>query len=330
MTRPEDGIERPILVFGMPRSGTTWIGKIFDSHPDTLYRHEPDSYRCLSGVPLLPSIGDAEMYAEIVRDYIRAVPSMCTTRTCGKRPLFKKSYESEAVRQWAHLSLLIARVGERFVANFPVMGMTGHVGVNGRLVWKSIESLGRLGVLLETLGSARGIHIVRHPCGYIASVLRGEASRKFTDSRPSGDDYGILSQLMETDQARRRGLSIHELKYMEPIERLAWRWLLFNEKAMEEAERSGRSMVVRYEDVCVQPEQTVRALFRFADLEWSPETTKFLRSSTAKDKGAYYSIVKDPLHAANKWKEELESKAIDKILGITQMSKVGNLYRDPR
>jgi hypothetical protein len=34
-----------ILVFGLPRSGTTWLGKIFDSHPETLYRHEPDSWQ---------------------------------------------------------------------------------------------------------------------------------------------------------------------------------------------------------------------------------------------------------------------------------------------
>ncbi len=32
----------PILVVGAPRSGTTWLAKIIDSHPDVLYRHEPD------------------------------------------------------------------------------------------------------------------------------------------------------------------------------------------------------------------------------------------------------------------------------------------------
>ena len=31
-----------ILILGSPRSGTTWLAKIFDSHPDILYRHEPD------------------------------------------------------------------------------------------------------------------------------------------------------------------------------------------------------------------------------------------------------------------------------------------------
>ena len=32
----------PILLFGAPRSGTSWLGRILDSHPDTLMRHEPD------------------------------------------------------------------------------------------------------------------------------------------------------------------------------------------------------------------------------------------------------------------------------------------------
>jgi hypothetical protein len=32
-----------LLLFGMPRSGTTWLAKIIDSHPDIIYRHEPDS-----------------------------------------------------------------------------------------------------------------------------------------------------------------------------------------------------------------------------------------------------------------------------------------------
>src|ERR1700712_4231116 len=31
-----------IFIFSSPRSGSTWLAKAFDSHPDTLYLHEPD------------------------------------------------------------------------------------------------------------------------------------------------------------------------------------------------------------------------------------------------------------------------------------------------
>ena len=32
-----------LMIAGMPRSGSTWVGNIFDSHPQTIYIHEPDS-----------------------------------------------------------------------------------------------------------------------------------------------------------------------------------------------------------------------------------------------------------------------------------------------
>ena len=41
---------KPSLLFGMPRPGTPWLGKVFDSQPATLYRHEPDSGGALDGV----------------------------------------------------------------------------------------------------------------------------------------------------------------------------------------------------------------------------------------------------------------------------------------
>ena len=40
--RASDGTERVVFVLGGARSGTTWLAKILDSHPDVLYRHEPD------------------------------------------------------------------------------------------------------------------------------------------------------------------------------------------------------------------------------------------------------------------------------------------------
>jgi len=59
---------RIILVFGMPRSGTTWLGKIFDSHMDLIYLHEPDSEIKLKGIPLLVRSNCYSKYQNIVKD----------------------------------------------------------------------------------------------------------------------------------------------------------------------------------------------------------------------------------------------------------------------
>ena len=64
-------IKHPIiLLFGMPRSGTTWIGKIFDSHMRTLYRHEPDTWNKIKEIPLLENSECSAKYADFINGYV--------------------------------------------------------------------------------------------------------------------------------------------------------------------------------------------------------------------------------------------------------------------
>ena len=59
-----------ILLFGMPRSGTTWIGKIFDSHIETLYRHEPDTWKKIKEIPFLEKVESYNQYCMFINDYV--------------------------------------------------------------------------------------------------------------------------------------------------------------------------------------------------------------------------------------------------------------------
>src|SRR5690349_8179034 len=68
-----------ILGLGFPRFGTTWLAKIFDSHPDVLYRHEPDE---LTGPD--PSLAPAGQ--------IRTWLLQRSPRAAAKRPNFPKSW----------------------------------------------------------------------------------------------------------------------------------------------------------------------------------------------------------------------------------------------
>jgi hypothetical protein len=63
-----------ILLFGLPRSGTSWVGKIFDSHPSTIYRHEPDSRGALNDVALLPAPSEIDCFLPAARRFVGNLP----------------------------------------------------------------------------------------------------------------------------------------------------------------------------------------------------------------------------------------------------------------
>ena len=319
---------RCILVFGMPRSGTTWVGKLFDSHPDTLYRHEPDSVRRLS-LPLFPDKTDAAQYRRELERFVASLPYLRSPKVVGKQPLFPKSYHSAAALFAYRASVAVAKAASHVKWNFPAP-FRPTAGGRGAvcLVWKSIESPGRLGVCLEALPGARAINLLRHPCGYVASVLRGEAEQRFGDLIPSGEDLWLLKMLLATPTAKRHGLTLDDLKRLTPEERLAWRWVLTQEKILADVEQTARVLTLRYEDVCAEPCAATRRMFAFAGLGWQSQTEKFVRASTQAADTDYYSVFKHSQASAERWRSELAPEVIERILRILRASRLHRFYSE--
>lgn len=318
-----------IILLGMPRSGTTWLGKLFDSHPDTYYLHEPDSYRPFSGIPLLVNPEERAGRRQELKDFVGTLLGSHSTKVCGSLPVFRKRYLSSFHYTWRRSAVLAAKFGAKIFGEFPVLdGIRTCPDKPMTLVWKSIESVGRAGFLASALPDARLIFEIRHPCGYIASIKRGERQGRFSAEDSISNDFGLMQLLLDTQTAHKRQLSMEDLKSSHPIERLAWQWLLFNEKALEELEMLKNAMIVRYEDLCVQPVGVTRRLFEFAGLPWDRQTEDFLQNSTSDEKKDYYSVFKNPERAANKWKEELASGEIEMVRNIVASSRAGALYFD--
>ena len=317
----------PILLFGMPRSGTTWIGKIFDSHPETLYRHEPDSWGRLNFLPLMAPLDQTEAYASGIRDFFDRLPYMNLTKVVASTPIFPKKYYSPLRYQLFRFNVFAAKALAKIAGEQPAPSWIRKQDIPRiRVVWKSIESLGRLGVIERALQPCFGIHITRHPCGYVASVLRGESQQRFTSDTSASEDLELLAMCMNTAAAREYGLSMEMLRALHPVERLAWRWVLFNAKAMEDIAGEPNCMSLRYEDLCRDPVGVAKQLFEFTNLSWNNQTERFVSQSTAKDVGRYYSVVKDPMKAATKWKKELSASDIDRIYAVIAKTHLSELY----
>lgn len=319
-----------ILLFGMPRSGTTWLGKIFDSHPDTLYRHEPDSRGTLNTLPLFASAGDAENYRAFLEKYVERLPAIRDEKVSASLPIFAKRYYAPPQLALRKMLVFGTKAASRFFGALPVpdtVDVARHPGVS--VVWKSIESLGRLGVLARVFPDARCAIIFRHPCGYVASVLRGEARRKFEGGTPSSEDWGVYGMLLELAVARERGLDMHTVRAMASVERLALKWALYYEHALAETDGMENVIAVRYEDFCERPQEETQKAFRHCRLSWTPNTEHFIGSSTARENNEYYSVFKDPKAAAQKWKKELATPDIERIMGVTSRFKSGEQYGKP-
>ena len=316
-----------VLLVGLPRSGTTWVGKILDSHPDTLYRHEPDRGRALRDVPIHAPPEPTPAYRDRIQGFLHGLPDSRDPRVCGKLPLFPKRY-LPGWRFAVFRSSVYLDKATRGRLPWPVVQPVG--GANGApvMVWKSIESTGRAGLIARCDTRLRVIHLLRHPCGQIASVLRGEATGQFSDDCPSSQDWHLFAMLCETPQAQRHGLTLERLQSMDAISRLAWRWVLFNEKAMDELNGLDNACTVRYEDICLDPLPEARRMIEFAGMDWEPAMEAFLGSSVSADGDAYYSVYRDAAREVDRWRERLEAGQIERIRQVVEHTGPGALYRE--
>ncbi len=320
-----------LLLFGMPRSGTTWVGKIFDSHPDVLYLHEPDTETNIKSVPRLVTSDSYSQYKELIYQYSSSFLDRCVIRINGKTPFFNKSYISSHKYAFFKLNLIIAKILGKINFFIPIWNPFKSNTVNDFLViWKSIESCGRIGLIIDALpAECKAIYVVRHPCGQIASVINGEKSGRFSSKVSNAEDYCLFESLLHSNYAIQNNLTIEKIKAMKPVERLAIRWVLYNEQALEDIENSGKkAMIIRYEDICIDTIEETKKLFEFANLNWGSQTKKFIEKSTLGNSAGYYSVYKDPKIAMSKWKSSLTNDEIIMIKNTVSKSKAGALFAE--
>jgi hypothetical protein len=318
-----------LLVVGSARSGTTWLGKIFDSHPHVIYRHEPDSVHKTTAIPRFDGRPYNPDHLEWARTYLLALREVRTIKVVGVLPIFAKSYFTKPALalHWSIISSL--KLGERL----PIIGtklrklnipnfhssdqQTSHV-------IKSIDALGRVGLFMAACPWLRTVLIVRHPCGHVASFLRGIRTKKFESDAPIIEEMGLYKLLAETRQARDLGIDFAAFRAMQPIERLTWHWAINNTIAMEALSGSPRGRIIRYEDLCENSKHISQSLFDFVELDWNSQTEKFVNASTEfSGVEGYYGVFRDSKKSPHKWHQELKQKDTDKILRIAEQTLPG-------
>ena len=311
-----------LLIIGSPRSGTTWVAKIFDSHPEVQYLHEPDSTIRPRGY-FSPYVArhEIEKFRPAAGDYIQRMLSVRRIKTVGSTPVFRKTYRS-GVADAAHAALVLAaKLGAKIswlgqgVQALQIPDLIRQSVPLNRLVVKSVSALGYANLLASVLPNTKVIILIRDPRGHVASVLRGIRGRRFEGAVQATDDWGIYEDLARTSQAKRYGIDFAAFISMPPVERLAWRWAIANEKAIEDFATNPNARVVSYRDLCDNPVNGARELFQFAGLEWSEQTEAFVKASqVAPSHEEYYSVYHNPQASATRWRNELDADTAQRIM----------------
>jgi hypothetical protein len=311
--------ENLILIIGSPRSGTTWLAKIFDSHPDTLYRHEPDkSVR----EPLMQRNFEADehqSYLHEARVYMRTLIATNCLKSIRIFPIFRKSYFPPGMIYVRALMLLtLAAIawasGGRRAANIRVPDIVDPKRVGSvKLVMKSIVSHRRIGLIAKAFPKCRIIFIIRDPLAQVASMQRGIRLGKFEKTVP-------LDECLTTEYAGRYRFTPESFEALPLVDKLAWHWALHNEKALADLAGNERTMIVRYADLCREPIAMSKALLAFTGLSWGQQVEDFVRvSTTTGGDGRYYQIHKNSLaDGTQRWATELSADEQTRILQIAE------------
>jgi len=300
-----------ILIVGAPRSGTTWLAKIFDSHPDTIYRHEPDEI-----VPARDSIQTSMAVWARQHD----------ARTAGKRPFFAKSWQSPPAR-WAHAALAYA------AAAAPRIGLPAFfipdLGAieQARLVVKSVRLSAKIGAFAEACPDGRAIFILRHPCGQVASVMRGNRDGRF-DLAESGTDMPF-DEVGAIDYAARFGVDEPAFQRLPDAAKYAWSWRAYNEPAIAAMAGRANARVVIYEELCARPTEEIGRLLTFVGLDSAPQLKTFLGRSAHHDgESGYYAVVRNSIAAAERWKTTMPAADRAAVRAVVRGSELCRYWAD--
>lgn len=299
-----------ILILGSPRSGTSWLAKIIDSHPNVLYRHEPDEVCAFRrDLPIIDQL--AYWIAEN------------RVRVATKAPFFRKSWLPGPL---SPLHNAIAKtlnacdrvLGDSLCPPMPDFGAAGkpETRVALKLVaWDGTEAA-------RVLPDTRSLLILRHPCGQIASSLRGTEENVFKTPPPPDELRAIMGF------ARSRGMSFQEYDQQSEAAKIAWIWVYFNETIIEMMASLPNIKLVIYEQLCEAPETVSRDLFKFVGLDWSDQTSDFIHRSTNQDQAGYYTVSRNSLQAAERWRTTMRPADQAAVKAVVALSSLKAYWPD--
>src|SRR5215207_408433 len=301
----DERAQDPILVTGTHRSGTTWVGKMLAADGCTAYISEPLNVLHRPGV----------FRAKIKHWY----QYICEENDREYLPAFKDLLEFN-YHLWEEVRSLRSR------RDFLRMGRDFLIFYNGlmrgqRALLKDPFAVFSTPWFAKKL-NCRVVITVRHPAAFASSLKRLNWPFEFED---------LLNQpLLMRDHL---GPYREEMESIQPddvIGQSALLWKLIYSSVYTTGERNPGFIVVRHEDLSLDPLPGYRDLYTALGLEFTARVEKLiLNSSSSENPGELsrkkvHGVKLDSRANMHNWKKRLTVEEIDRIRQMTE--EVSSLY----
>lgn len=255
----------PVVIVGLPRSGTTWTMRVLGTSPGTIKTLEPDheekyaaaihAKRKLGRYPSLVPGERADAYRALWKWILAG--GQDTWRSIQARRLLGPRYETRIFDGRMDLTTVVAST----LARNPRPSKED----NGRVIAKSIHAHMSLEWLDQEFDITPLI-LLRHPASVLASWM--EVNLK----------EGLYNTLESRPDIRARYLDRWDVPQPgpDPVERLSWRIGLLVSVLEESLARNPTWHMRTHEQLCTDSESTFQKLFADLGLEWSDATPEYL------------------------------------------------------
>jgi Sulfotransferase family len=290
---------RPILVTGMPRSGTTWVGRILTASREVGYINEPFNLESPPGTPRLPV---EHWYTYVAPEneerFLRPVLDLISFRYALARELRRCRTRTDVDHT---LKMWLTSVRDR----------------NRRPLIKEPHAVFSADWFRERF-EADVVVTIRHPAAVVSSWKRLEWSFDFAN---------LLNQptlMRDRLEPLRAEMEEAVLPHRDLIDRVALLWRIVYSVVQEYARCSSRIHVVRQEDLSREPLQEYAKLYKALGLSFTHRAATAVALSTGSANPKETSIVSphetklDSKANLEHWKKRLTAEEVDRVRRATE------------
>ncbi|MDJ0571655.1 MAG: sulfotransferase [Pleurocapsa sp. MO_192.B19] len=310
-------------IFGTGRCGTTWLGAMVSSHPEVAYRFEP-FHRLKKTQPEIAAALEqirSENFSsqDLNKIYQALLPAHPETE---KPPFFSKSYGMNFPLGRAFTWSLARKTswGEKLFSHLYLPQG------NPTLIFKEVAMVDVLAKLLN-LNQVPIVYLLRHPCGVVSSLLKGQKDSLMPSGRRS-----VLLNLLNEHQPHLAKKYEGQLPQMHLSEQEALLWLVDVEQAIQVCQANSNALIVVYEQLVEKPLETLEKIFTHFDLTMNSQSVDFIEMSTQSSLNSkikagefginkYFSVFRNSQSCCDRWKQELSTEDIQRVMQIIQDSK---------